>query len=106
MGNYIQVVTTFESKEDAERIADALVEKRLGACIQILGPMTSVYRWKGKVEKTTEFLCQVKTRASLYLEVEKTIKGLHPYTTPEIIALPILEAHSDYAAWMDQETTR
>ena len=91
MKSYIQVFTTTETKEEAEKIAQYLVEQKLAACVQITGPIASTYRWKGKVENAQEWLCVIKTREDLYDKVEKSIKKLHSYETPEIIAVPILK---------------
>lgn len=101
---YIVVLTTTEKKKDAERIAENLVEKKLAACVQVLGPINSVYRWKGKVEKAEEWLCLIKSRKSLYPEIEQAIKLMHPYEVPEIIALPVSEGSADYLSWLGKET--
>ncbi|NTW07811.1 MAG: divalent-cation tolerance protein CutA, partial [Syntrophaceae bacterium] len=73
MNSYIQVTTTTETREEAQKIARCLVEQKLAACAQISGPITSTYRWKGKVETAEEWLCLIKTQESLYSELEKTI---------------------------------
>jgi periplasmic divalent cation tolerance protein len=101
MKSYIQVFTTTETKEEAEKIAQYLVEQKLAACVQITGPIASTYRWKGKVENAQEWLCVIKTREDLYDKVEKSIKKLHSYETPEIIAVPILKGSSEYLSWLD-----
>ena len=103
MESYIQVITTAEKKEDAERIAIILVEKRLAACVQIVGPITSTYRWKGNIETAGEWQCMIKSRAGLYKEVENAIKSVHPYEVPEIIAVPILAGSDDYLEWLRSE---
>lgn len=103
MSNYIQVVTTTEHREDAERIARELVDRRLAACVQIVGPITSIYRWRDKVENAQEWQCFAKTRGELYQLVEQTIRRLHPYEVPEILALPILAASPSYLEWLDKE---
>lgn len=103
MGAYIQVVTTTEKREDAEKIAKALVEKRLAACAQLVGPIVSTYWWKGNIETAEEWQCLVKSKKSLYGEVEKAIKMLHPYETPEIIVLPIVSGSADYLKWLTDE---
>ena len=103
---YIQVITTTEKMEDAERIARALLEKRLVACVQIIGPMVSTYWWNGRIETAGEYLCLMKTREDLYAEVEKTIKGLHPYEVPEIVALDIVKGQEDYLEWLRNELSR
>jgi periplasmic divalent cation tolerance protein len=103
MKTYLQVTTTTETKEQAERIAQYLVETRLAACVQITGPITSIYRWKGKVENAQEWLCLIKTQDDLYGKVEAAIKSLHPYETPEIIAVPIVKGSKEYLKWIDNE---
>jgi periplasmic divalent cation tolerance protein len=103
MEAYIQVATTTENKQDAERIAKALVERRLAACVQLLGPVVSTYWWKNNIETAQEWLCYIKTRKALYDEVEEAIKGVHPYETPEIIAMPIVAGSDDYLDWLNQE---
>ncbi len=102
----VQIVTTVDKKEDAERIAGVLVEKRLAACVQILGPIISTYRWKGKIETSEEWLIQIKSGRALYGEVEEAIMELHPYDVPEIIAVPIVEGNRDYLKWMEEELKR
>jgi len=104
MTDYIQVVTTTEHREDAERIARTLVERRLAACVQVTGPITSTYRWHGKIETAGEWQCWAKSRRDLYDEIEQAIRGLHPYEVPEILAVPILAGSADYLAWLEVET--
>jgi periplasmic divalent cation tolerance protein len=103
MSDYIQVVTTAGTRDDAQRIARALVEERLAACVQIVGPVGSTYRWKGQIETGEEWQCWAKTRQSLYERVEQAIRRLHPYEVPEILALPILAGSAGYLAWLDEE---
>ena len=103
MFEYIQVVTTTEHREDAERIARALVEDRLAACVQIVGPIGSTYRWRGAIETAQEWQCWAKTRRDLYDEIEVTIRHLHPYEVPEILALPVVAGYADYLAWLNGE---
>ncbi len=104
MNTYIQISTTTETKEQAQKIARYLVEQKLAACVQISGPIESTYRWKGKVETASEYLCLIKTRTSLFKKVEAAIKKLHPYETPEIIATPIVKGSREYLNWLDDET--
>jgi periplasmic divalent cation tolerance protein len=104
MKSYIQVTTTTETKEQAQTIARHLVESSLAACVQITGPITSIYRWKDKVENAREWLCIIKTTDKLYAAVEATIKSLHPYETPEIIAVPIVKGSKEYLQWIHEET--
>ncbi len=101
MESYIQVITTTEKRQDAEKIAGILVDGKLAGCVQIVGPMTSVYRWKGRVETAEEWQCIIKSRHDLYGDIEKTIKSVHPYEVPEIIAVPLLKINRDYREWLD-----
>jgi Uncharacterized protein involved in tolerance to divalent cations len=101
MKSYVQIMTTTETKEEAEKIAQYLVEQKLAACVQITGPITSIYRWKEKVENAQEWLCLIKTRDDLYNKVEAAIKKLHSYETPEIIAVPIIKGSKEYLSWLD-----
>ena len=99
--SFIQVMTTTETKEQAMDIARHLVEEKLAACVQIPAPIESIYRWKGKVELSQEYLCLIKTREDLFPSVETAIKKLHPYETPEIIAVPIIRGSTEYLTWLD-----
>ena len=94
--------TTAGSEAEAEAIAAALVERRLAACVQILGPLASTYRWQGTVETAREWQCVVKTAASRYAEVEAAIRELHSYDEPEIIATPIVSGSAGYLRWIDE----
>ncbi|MDI6851319.1 MAG: divalent-cation tolerance protein CutA [bacterium] len=103
MEEYIQVFTTTNEKEIAEKIAEHLVQKRLAACVQILGPITSQYWWENKITKDTEYLIIAKTRADRYPEVEEAIKEAHNYTVPEILAVPVTAGNPDYLKWLNEE---
>jgi periplasmic divalent cation tolerance protein len=100
----LQIVTTTASAEEARRIGTALVERRLAACVQIVGPVESVYRWQGKIETANEWQCQIKTRQSKYTAVEAAIRELHTYEVPEILAIPINDASPAYRQWLIDET--
>ncbi|MEM1547823.1 MAG: divalent-cation tolerance protein CutA [Thermoproteota archaeon] len=100
---YIQILTTVEKKEDALRIAKILLEKRLAGCVQIVGPISSLYWWKGKIEEAEEWLCIIKSRRDLYGELEKTVRENHPYEIPEIISMSIAFGYKDYFKWMSME---
>ena len=104
MSPYIQIVTTTARRDEAERIARELVEARLAACVQIVGPITSTYRWQGKIETGEEWQCWAKTRGELFARVEEAISRIHPYEVPEILALPVLAGGARYLAWLDAET--
>ena len=102
MTYHVQVLTTVGSEEDAERISVALVERRLAACVQTVGPIASRYRWQGAVETAREWQCLAKTEASRYPEVESAIRELHPYDEPEILATPIVAGSAGYLAWVSE----
>jgi periplasmic divalent cation tolerance protein len=104
MPQYIQVFTTVEKREDAERIASSVVNKRVAACAQVIGPIRSTYWWKGEVEQAEEWLLVMKTREALFSVLEKEIKAIHPYEVPEIIALPIVAGSASYLEWIQEET--
>src|SRR5215813_5415824 len=87
MTDALIVITTTETKEDAERLAHLLVEHELAACVQLLPQITSVYRWQGHVEQAGETLLLIKTTCTAYPRLETAIKENHPYQTPEITAL-------------------
>ena len=102
MVEYLQIITTTEKKAEAERIAKVLIEGGLAACAQIVGPITSTYSWKGRIETAEEWQCLIKTRADLFGQVERSIKSVHSYETPEIIALPISTGSREYLDWMEE----
>jgi periplasmic divalent cation tolerance protein len=106
MHEYIQVMTTVEKREDADRMASIVVNMRVAACAQVVGPMRSTYWWKGKVEEVEEWLLMMKTRRDLFSLLEKEIKALHPYEVPEIIALPIVSGSESYLEWIQAETKK
>ena len=103
MSEYIQVVTTTEHERQAIEIARALVDRRLAACVQVVGPITSVYRWQGKIETGREWQCVAKTRRELYAKVEAAIRRLHAYEEPEILATPVTAGSPTYLAWLDRQ---
>ncbi len=104
MSDYVQIITTTDSRAAAEKIAETLVKEKIAACVQVSGPISSTYEWKGKIEQAEEWVCAIKTRKDFYSRVEVRIKALHTYETPEIIALPILEGNPAYLAWIDEVT--
>ncbi len=99
---YLHVLTTAGSEEEAERISAALLERRLAACVQVVGPVASRYRWQGKIETAREWTCVVKTDAARYPEVEAAIRELHSYEEPEIVATPIVAGSAGYLAWLGE----
>ncbi len=102
MTDYIQVSTTSDSEEEVERIGAALVERRLAACVQAIGPISSRYRWQGEIETAREWICVAKTEASRYPEVEAAIGELHSYEEPEIVATPIVAGSKGYLDWIGE----
>ena len=101
---YLVVFITTSSYDEARKIASALVVQRKAACVNIVPKVNSLFRWKGKIEEAEESLMVVKTRAELFPEVVSTVKSIHSYEVPEIIALPIIEGNADYLAWLKEET--
>jgi periplasmic divalent cation tolerance protein len=101
---YIQVLTTTASAEEARRIGGTLVEEHLAACVQIVGPIESIYRWQGEVEQASEWQCWIKTRRQQFEAVEAAICRLHSYEVPEILALPIVAGSEAYLRWLADET--
>jgi periplasmic divalent cation tolerance protein len=97
----VVVLVTCASRKEAERLARAVMGKKLAACVNIASaPVKSVYRWKGKVETATEFPLVMKTTRRKFSALEKEIRRLHSYETPEIIALPILAGSVAYLRWI------
>ena len=98
---YIQVFTAVSKKQDAENIAESLVERKLAACVQVVGPVLSTYWWEGKIVRDEEWLCIAKSKKALYVRLEKAIKVIHPYQLPEITVTPITAGSTDYLTWLD-----
>jgi periplasmic divalent cation tolerance protein len=98
------VITNAPDRDVALKIAHALIERKLAACVNILTEVTSVYRWQGKFETATEVPLMIKTRAAIYDDVEAAIKSLHPYELPEIVAVPIERGLPDFLEWINAET--
>lgn len=99
----ICVTTTTGDHAIAVRIATELVDRKLAACVQVSGPITSVYRWQGAVETSQEWVCTAKTVEQHWPAIERLVGELHPYDTPELIATPILKASAAYEKWLREE---
>lgn len=97
---FLVVLVTASSNEEAELIAEALVGERLAACVSIAGPVRSVYRWEGVVERSDEQLLIIKTRGAVFEALAERVRELHSYTTPEVIALPIEAGSASYLGWL------
>ena len=104
MADKIIVFVTCESKEQAETIAQALVSERLAACVNILAPCRSVYRWKGAVQRDEEHPLLVKTTGERYPALEEALRAAHPYELPEIIAVPVERGLPAYLDWVGAES--
>jgi len=100
---YCVVMTTCASSEEAARLATALLDARLAACVQVV-PVTSYYTWQGERTTDSEQLLLIKTRRSLYVGVEAALLRLHAYETPEIVCVPITAGAPAYLAWIDDAT--
>lgn len=106
MSTYIVVYVTVPSAEEGEKLANALVEDRLAACVNRLGPVQSTYWWEGRVERDEECLLVIKTKEELFDELRKKVQEIHSYTVPEIIALPILRGSDGYLHWMEEQLAK
>ncbi|MBI4499366.1 MAG: divalent-cation tolerance protein CutA [Chloroflexi bacterium] len=102
----IQVLTTLPTEADALHLARLLVEARLAACVQVVGPITSIFRWEGQVQQAQEWACLVKTVADSYEAVAEAIRRHHPYQVPEILALPVSAVSDPYAQWVRAASRR
>jgi periplasmic divalent cation tolerance protein len=97
----IIVLMTNATREEAEKITSKLLDERLIACANITGPVSSLFWWKGKISREKEFLTLMKTRAELFDELAKTVRQMHSYEVPEIIAVPILNGEQSYMEWLN-----
>jgi periplasmic divalent cation tolerance protein len=100
MSDAIVVFMTAASAGEAQRIAGELVERQLAACVQILPEIESVYRWKDEIQHEKEILILAKTTAAQFVNLEKAVRAIHSYETPEIVAVPISQVSEPYRAWM------
>ena len=98
------VLTNLPDRAAAERLADLVVEKNLAACVNILAPCRSVYRWKGAVQHDEEHPMLIKTTTERYAALEQALRGGHPYELPEIIDVPVERGLAAYLGWVEQET--
>lgn len=104
MTEYRLAMVTAGSQEEADRIAEALVEERLAACVNLLPGITSVYRWQGKVERDPEVKLFIKTRAERCPALIQRVRELHSYEVCEVTVLPILDGNPDYLGWIGEQT--
>ena len=101
MSDHLLVITTLPDAESAETVARRLIEPGLAACVNIGAPVTSIYRWQGKIEQGREVMLTIKTTTTRFAEVEQAVRADHPYELPEVIAVPITAGSDDYLAWID-----
>lgn len=102
MTDKVVVFVTSKDAAESEKIAHALVEKRLAACVNILPQIRSFYRWEGKIQDDPEYLMVIKTSRELFSAVRAEVERLHSYHVPEVICLPIVEGSSNYLTWLGE----
>jgi periplasmic divalent cation tolerance protein len=100
MSEAIVVFMTAATADEASRIADRLVEAQLAACVQILPEIISVYRWRNEVQRESEVLVLAKTTAARFEELEREVRSIHSYETPEIVAVPVTRVSAPYRDWL------
>ncbi len=101
---YVVVTTAVADRNDAERIATALIDERLAGCVQIVGPIVSHYRWDGARERSEEWRLECKAPSARLAALERRLTELHPYQVPEILALPVVHGSDAYLRWLDEST--
>jgi periplasmic divalent cation tolerance protein len=92
------------NEDEAHRIAQALVAERLAACVNITGPVRSIYRWRGEIENASEYMLVIKTSKRHFSKLERRVRELHSYEVPEIVAVTLVEASKPYVAWLAEST--
>jgi periplasmic divalent cation tolerance protein len=102
VSEHVVALSTVGTAEDAERLARALVERRLAACVNVVPGLVSVYRWQGAVEREEERLLLIKTRAERVDALRRALVELHPYELPELVVLDVRDGHPPYLAWVDE----
>jgi periplasmic divalent cation tolerance protein len=105
-GEAIVVLVTAGSEDEAARIGRALVTERLAACVNVVGPIRSIYRWQDAVEDAREWLLVAKARAADLAALEARVRALHSYEVPEVLALPVYGGSAAYLSWLDEATRR
>lgn len=100
--SYVLVMVTTANKQEAEKIAQHLLEARLIACANILGPISSHFHWSGKIEHAEEYLLLMKARDDLFEKIAEKVKALHSYEVPEVLALQVVKGSKEYLAWLGE----
>lgn len=103
---FIVVLTTIDDLDKGRRISKLIIDKKLGACVNLIGPIQSEFFWRGKIEESKEWLILIKTRKDLYKKLEELIIKIHPYVTPEIIYFEIGGGFDKYLKWISEVTER
>jgi periplasmic divalent cation tolerance protein len=106
MTEFVVVFVTVGSADEGDRLARALIEGRLAACVNRVKAVQSIYRWQGKIECSDEELLIVKTRRDLFVGLKEKVQQLHSYSVPEIVALPILAGSESYLRWLEEELSQ
>jgi periplasmic divalent cation tolerance protein len=102
--DYVVVLTTLPADGDGPAIARSLVEERLAACVNLLAPMESIYRWEGTIERETERQVIIKTSRDRLVALWERVRELHPYEVPEFLVLPIIDGNDAYLRWVGEST--
>jgi periplasmic divalent cation tolerance protein len=105
MTDKIVVFSTCDSEEQAGRIARALLDQRLAACVNILPGVRSIYRWKDQIEDAAEWMLIIKSRRDLLDKLRLAVARIHSYEVPELLAVPVVDGSEEYLAWLDRELT-
>src|SRR5262245_62668435 len=103
MTEFIQITTTTSNRQDADKIAATLVDRRLAGCVQVSGPITSTYRWQGNVETAEEWSCIIKTSKAQLDAIRQAFRELHPYEVPELVVTPIVDGGEAYLKWLGDQ---
>ena len=102
--SFIVVLTTIPTRSQSQKLARAILKKHLAACVNILGPAESLFWWQGEIDRAKEFVLLLKTRASRFTRLRQFIEKHHPYSVPEIVALPIKKGSASYLNWIRKST--
>jgi len=103
MTDKVVILSTCNSRQQADEIARSLVEKRLAACVNVGPAIRSTYRWQGKLEQETEYPLLIKSRRDLFKPLQEELERIHSYDVPEVMTLPVVEGSDAYMGWMDRE---
>ena len=99
---FIVVLTTLPTRAKARRMATLVLKEKMAACVNLVGPAESFFWWQGKVDQAKEYLLLIKTRTSHFVRIQKFLEKHHPYSVPEIVALPIQKGNTSYLSWLEE----